>query len=142
MKIKIMFFAFLLSLALCLPAMAEVKDFGVFTVDVPAGWNATQDKESGVVIIAAADKSAVLTIFVSPTEGVSVADIAQMFATELKGSTPQRQAGADEVYVFTYKSGEVESTAVISAADKDYLLLTMTGSNPEMGKILASIQEK
>jgi hypothetical protein len=139
MKIRVLFLTVLLSLALCLPAMAEKKDFGKFKVLVPAGWTDTVDEET--VILAAPDNSAVITISVAEHEGMSATDIAKEMSKALKGSTPERDADGD--YTFTYKNENgAEGVGVVSVDGKNFVFITLTGEHADVDKILESVEDK
>ena len=137
MKIKVLLFAFFMSFALSLPALAEVKDFGKFKVDVPAGWTAKDD--DGTVIIAAADNSAVITITAGDNDGTSIEELAKQVSAELKGSAPKLE---DDTYIFTFKNENgVDSHGFVSGDAKQFALVTITGEHSDTEKILNSLEE-
>ena len=64
-------------------AFAEVKDFGPYTIDVPAGWTAEQDGET--VGFVKNDNSASMSISYDTTDGATLKEIADAFVEALKG---------------------------------------------------------
>jgi hypothetical protein len=125
---------------LCLSAstaFAEMKTFPKFKVDVPAGWTASQDGET--VILVANDKSASVSITVASTQGMTLKDLAAAMAQQLKGSQPQ---AFDDGYYFTFKSEAVESSAIITGDDKEYALFVSTGDSPQIEQIMNSLEDK
>jgi hypothetical protein len=137
------FTAILALLALCLTAatvFAEVKSFPKFKVNVPAGWETSQ--EGPTVGLVAKDQSASISITVDDMQGKALKDLAAAMSQELKGSAPQ--ANPEGGYEFTFKQGEVESSVFISADDngKQYYMIVVTGENPQIAEILNSLEEK
>lgn len=142
MKFKLMFFALLLSFALCAPAMAEMKTFGSFKVDVPNGWTSQQlPAESGKgVVLGAPDKSASISIAIAPTGGMTIKDIANAQAQALGGKAEEMGG----VYHITGKMESVDVSVFISDADKGNMVVISIAGNinhPEVEGILDSIEE-
>lgn len=135
------FHASLLVLALLLSmstlAVAAVKDFPKFSIDVPAGWTSSQDGPT--VILIADDKTASISITVGDTEGETIETLAKAFTQELKGSAPTPKDGG---YTFTFKSGAVESNAFITGEGKEYALFVVTGTHASIPAIMESLKEK
>ena len=140
MKLKLLCLAFVLSLALCVPAMAEVQDFEEFTIDVPAGWSTDIDEDIGI-IVAADDQSAVISISAAENDGTSIEEIAKGTAKEMGGTAPQKvQEGA---YTFTYKTEDgVDGKAIVQGTDELCVMITVTGDNPAVAGIMSSIKSK
>lgn len=133
--------ATLVALALCLmtsAAFAEVKSFPKFSINVPDGWETSQ--EGPTVILVAKDKSASISITIAPTGGASAKDLAAAFAKELGGSEPKYDQEND-TYEFTFNKG-VESNAVFTVEGEEYLLVVIAGENPQIQDILGSMEEK
>ena len=139
MKMRLFFFTLLLSLALCLPAMAQTKDFGKFKMLVPAGW--TDAVDGSTVSLKAPDKSAAITITIGDREGASAAVIAKAFSKEFNGSAPEEDEDGDCTFTFKNASG-VDAHAAVSIEGKNFILITLTGEHPDADKILESIEEK
>ncbi|MDR2488178.1 MAG: hypothetical protein LBD42_01550 [Desulfovibrio sp.] len=136
------FTATLTLLAFCLTAslaFAGVMSFPKFKVNVPDGWEASQ--EGPTVILAANDKSASISITIAETEGMAIKDLAMGFSQALSGSEPQADTESGG-YQFTFKKGAVESDALLTVEGKNYLLLVVTGENPQIQNILGSLEEK
>ena len=119
-------------------AFAEVKTFPKFKVDVPAGWAASQDGET--VILVANDKSASVSITVASLQGMTLKDLAAAMSQQLKGSPPQAVDGGG--YHFTFKSGAVESNAIVSGDDTTYVLFVATGDSPQIDHIMNSLEDR
>ena len=148
MKIRILFFAVLLSLALCLPAMAVVKDFGKFKADVPAGWKGI--KVDDIVYIATTPaESEKIIFYVIDNDGRNIAEYVKELVEGYKESgevdsvsEPQLKDG---VYVFTYKYSEYEehdNIIRIFSNDKHIFKIELIGRHADMEKILNSVKSK
>jgi len=138
MKMRLLFFTLLLSLVLCMPAMAEVKDFDKFTALVPAGW--TTDKDDDTVVFMGPDNSAVITVTVVQNDGTALEELAKQAAADLKGTAPEKD---DDGYMFTFKNDNgVDGFAVVTGDDKHVALITVTGEHADVEKILGSIEDK
>lgn len=138
---RVKFTAILAALALCLMAsvaFAEMKSFSKFSIDVPSGWEASQDGPS--VALVAKDKSASISITIAPTGGTSAKELAAAFAKELKGSEPKYNKD-DDTYEFTFNQG-VQSNAMFTVEGEEYMLIVVTGENPQVADILGSMEEK
>ena len=140
MKMRVVFFTCLLSLALCLPALAEMKDFGKFKIEVPAGWTTAVDGDT--VGITAPDKSASISVTVAASDGATPEAIAKELSAAFKGSAPTKD---DDAYVFTFKNENgVDSVGVVGGLGdgKQVAVVTITGEHADVEKILNSLEEK
>ena len=138
-KLVLLFMGLAMVMLLASHALAEVKDFKDFTVDVPTGWTAVD--QDGTVAITADDKSAAITISWGPNDGKSVEEMAAAYSKELNGSAPVADSGGF-VFTFTAAGAEVESKAFVAGEEDKHALIVMTGENPQMGEILGSLQDK
>lgn len=131
-------FAAVLALALPFAALAAVQEFEHFTIDVPAGWTATQDGPT--VGIVADDKSASMSVTVSEIEGeMPLRDVAAQMSQALGGTTPEVDSDGD--HSFTFNDGA--SNALITGEDgKWYMMLVFTGQNEALSGIMSSIKIK
>jgi len=146
---KRLLFALTLVAVFAAVSFAAVQDFGVFTMDVPEGWTASQ--QGPTAIVTKNDNTASLTITVAETQGYSAADLSAAFVENFKNSgnfasvgTPEADSDGDYSWVMTNNQG-VESKAVLSVADKNYILFVATGmaNAPEdFGTMLGSVKEK
>ena len=140
MKMRVVFFTCLLSLALCLPALAEMKEFAKFKIDVPAGW--TTEVDGDTVGIIAPDKSAAISVTVAASEGATPEAIAKDLSEAFKGSAPEK---SDDVYVFTFKNESgVDSVGVVAGLGdgKQVAVVTITGEHADVEKIVGSLEKK
>ena len=133
--------AAVLALVLASAAFAGVQDFGSFTVDVPAGWTATQDGET--VGIVKNDNTASISISVDSTDGASAKELADAFVEALKGKNLKQDSGA---YTFSFDNGNgVNSEAILMAEGGKYALFVVTGKEnapAEVSAIVNSLTEK
>ena len=130
-------------------AFGAVHDFGKFTLDIPAGWTATQ--QGPTAAIQKDDNTAAMSITLDAVpEGVdSIDTLAAAFAQQFSGSfasvsTPEKDDDGDYAWDMVNAQG-VNTHAMLSVNDGNYLLITLTGveSAPdEMSAILDSVQEK
>lgn len=134
-------------LALVLTAAAFAQDFGAFTMDIPAGWTASQNGPTAIV--AKDDKTASLSVTIMPAEGNSAKTFAEAFAEEFKKSfatvtTPE--ADSDGTYSWDMVTAEgVKSYAMLAVEDGKCKLTVMTAleNAPEdIAAMLESIKEK
>lgn len=130
--------ALALVLGMAFSASAAVKDFGAYTVDVPAGWTSSQDGSTTVLL--ADDKTAAISITLEDAGGMSAADLAKAFADQLKGTAPAKMS--DTAYSFTFKQNDVESKALLQTEGGKYLLVVVTGQNPQVDAIMNSMKDK
>lgn len=124
------------------PAGAEVRDFGAFTIDVPAHWTADQDKDG--VYIAANDGSSVISILSGTLdEGATLADAAQKLTQRFKGSSP-RDLGGGQAYSFTYADPTTghQAVAMITAVEHQFMYITQIGENDDADLIISTMKGK
>jgi hypothetical protein len=99
--------------------------------------------EGPTAILIAKDKSASISITIAPMEGETLANLAKAFSKTLKGSNPEpyEESGG---FSFTFKSGAAESKALLmeNPDTKEYVLIAITGENPQVGEILSSMSDK
>ena len=121
-------------------AFAEVKDFGAFRVDVPAGWTAEQDGET--VGIVKNDNTAAVSITYDSADGASAKEIAEAYMGELKGRNLQ---GADNAFTFEMTNANgVDSTCYVFADEGKYALIVATGKEnapDEVDAIINSLDD-
>lgn len=122
-------------------SLAAVQDFGKFTIDVPAGWTATQDGET--VGIVKDDNAAAVSISVDSTDGASLKELADAFVKELNG---RNLNFVDNTYQFEMTNANgVDSKAILSGDDKMFALFVITGAEnarDDILKMLDSVKEK
>ena len=122
-------------------AFGGVQDFGRFTIDVPAGWTATQDDST--VGIVKNDNTASLSITIDSTEGTPLKDIAEEFSKAFSGTKPEADSDGD--YSFEFNQNGVNSHCIITSEEGEYALLVMTGvenAPDDMQAILGSFKMK
>ena len=123
-------------------AFGAVQDFGKFTVNVPAGWTATQDEET--VGIVKDDNSASVSISYDSLDGSTLEEVADAFLEALNGKNPAK--AAEGVYTFTMTNANgVESMCYVTGDDKNYGLVVVTGGEnapDEVSAIMDSLQDK
>ena len=122
-------------------AFGEVKDFGKFTINVPAGWTATPDGET--VGIVKDDNSASMSITYDSLDGSTLKEAADAFVEALNG---KGLANNDGLYTFTMTNANgVESKCYLTGDDKNYGLIVVTGGEnapDEISAMMDSLQEK
>lgn len=138
-KLVSLVFAGCFVLAMATASFANVQSFSHFTVDVPQGWEAAEDGE--VVSILAPGHTAAVSIAVDSAEGMTTENLAKTMATQLKGSTPVAANGGGYAFTFKNQNG-VESKSTLFVNNNQYVLITVTGSHPDVPHILQSIKDK
>jgi len=138
-RIASIVFGLCLMLSMTTVSFANTQSFKHFSVDVPQGWEAAEDGE--VVSILAPGHVAAISVAVDSAEGMTTENLAKTMATQLKGSTPVAvDAGG---YAFTFKSQNgVDSKSTLFVNNNQYVMITVTGSHPDVPKILQSIKDK
>lgn len=134
-------------LALVLASSAMAYDFGAFTMDVPAGWTASVDDSTGIVV--KNDKTASFSITITPAEGNPAEIFVNAFVEEFKKSfakvgAPKKQADGSYEWEMESANG-VKSTAMLAVEDDKCKLVVMTGleaAGDEIANMLGSIKEK
>ena len=118
-------------------AFGAVRDFGIFTVNVPKGWKV--DHEGSRVTLMKGRM--IMEILCESTGGKSIDDIAQEIA-EQYGSNDMEDI--EDYYTFTYTEDGVECFGRVSAPKKGiYLLVLMCPhDNEAMFDIEESIRVK
>ena len=143
---RIAFAAIVVALSAAM-AFGTVQDFGKFTVDVAAGWTATQEGPSA--LINKNDGTAAMSITLAPAEGNSVQALAEAFVENFKGSFPKvtaPEADEDGDYSWTMTNANgVDTHALLRVDDGDYILITMTGietAGEDIQAMLGSVKDK
>ncbi|MCF4150971.1 hypothetical protein L2W58_04075 [Dethiosulfovibrio sp. F2B] len=138
MKKRCFLLSMVLVLALSMSAFAATMDFPRFTIDVPQGWDASEDGTT--VTFLASDKSAALTVTVEKNDGTAIKDLAYAYANQFKASEPEVE---DDVYMFGFQNDSgVDCYAVLCGDDSEYILLVVIGDHPQLEGMIDSIEEK
>jgi len=134
---KRLLLALFLVLSMAIAASAAEVQFSKFKVTVPNGWTSSEDGDT--VALLAPGNAAAISIVATEAENKTAAALAKEVARELKGTTPQP---ADGGYTFTFKNKNgVESKSVLFVENNELVMITITGSHPQIGEIIASIRE-
>jgi hypothetical protein len=136
---------FIISLALVfLPftlTEAAVRDFENISLDVPDGWQVTEEKEDGAVLIVSPGSAAVVAVMVAEgdAEGADSKTYAEFIADAYQGTLPRVAEGGR--YAFTSRTPEgTLSTLCVWAENGTGLLWMVTGKHPELAGVLASVR--
>ena len=122
-------------------AFGFVQKFDRFSVDVPEGWGANQ--EGPTVVIIKNDHTASMSITIGDPEGMNRKALAEAFVKELNGKDLERDDDGDYTFKMTNANG-VDSVALLTGDDDDYMLFVMTGlenAKDEMMAILGSVKD-
>ena len=139
--------AAVLALTLTAAAFAGVQDFSRLTIDVAAGWTASE--QQGTVVIKKNDNSAQLTISIAETGGATKTQLAEAFVAEFKKTfadvtSPEADSDGDYSWDMKTENG-AESHAMLSAEGGEFMLLVMTNINAapdDFSAMLDSIKQK
>lgn len=144
---RIFVLAMVLALTVSAVAFGEVKDFGKFTIDVPAGWTATHTGPTAS--ITKNDNTAALSVTVDSAQGNSAGALAAAFVESFKGSfksVSEPKADSDGDYSWDMVNAQdVNTHAMLHVAEGDYVLITMTGvenAADDISAMLDSIKDK
>jgi hypothetical protein len=125
------------------PAFAELREFTDFSVELPAGWSVRRD---GITVaFIAEDKSATMQVTVEPIaglfkEGISAKELAEAYAAELAGSTPEMVDKDPQYYSFTFASPEgLRSEASVVVAGRRFYLITISGMHRDLAGMVESV---
>ena len=129
------------ALLFAVPAFAVLQQFNDYSIDLPDGWSVTRD---GITMaFVAPDKSAVMMVTVESTahmisEGVSVEELAEAYAEELKGSKPKMVE--PDYYSFTFTSPDgLPSEASIVVSGRRFYLISISGKHKDLAKMVESV---
>ena len=119
-------------------AAAFGAQFGRLSVEVPAGWTATQ--EDSTVGIVKNDNSASMSITLASKDGASLEELAAAYAQQLNGSAPQKMTegkfAGDYVFEFTNANG-IKCEGLVSGDDTDYILIVVAGADNAQAELEA-----
>ena len=129
-------------LAIVIASSAFAYDFGAFTMEVPAGWTASVNGPTGIVI--KDDKTASLSVTITPAEGNSAKTFAEAFAEEFKKSfatvtTPEADEDGSYSWEMVTADG-VKSNAMLAVEDDKCKLIVMVGLDTAGGDIAAMLE--
>ena len=128
-------------------AFGAVQDFGKFTVDVAAGWTATQ--QGPTASFTKDDNTAAMSITADSAQGNSAKALADAFVGNFKGSfasvsAPEVDEDGDYSWDMVNAQG-VNTHAMLHVEDGDYILITMTGleaAADDIQAMLGSLKDK
>ena len=139
-------FTFCTLCVLCIlprPAAASQQEFRDFSIELPSGWDVRREGITTAFI--APDKSATLQVTVESIarmfkEGLNAKELAEAYATELKGSTPRMEDNDSNYYSFTFTSPEgQESEASIVVSGRRFYLITISGKHKDLAGMVESV---
>ena len=141
MKIFLQAGVVIAALLFSLPAFSAIQQFNDYSVDLPEGW--TVQRDGITMAFLAPDKSAIMMVTVESTahmmsEGVTVEDLAEAYAEELKGSKPKMVE--PDYYSFTFSSPDgLPSEASIVVSGRRFYLITISGKHKDLAKMVESV---
>jgi len=138
-KVVSIIFGMYLVLSMAAASFANVQSFKHFSVDVPQGWEASEDGE--VVSMLAPGHAAAVSIAVDSAEGMTTENLTKEMAAQLKGSSPVAVDAGGYAFTFKNQSG-VESKSTVFVNNNQYVMITVTGSHPDIPHILQTIKDK
>ena len=133
-------FAALFAIVAASAAFAEVKDFEILKVNVPAGW--TAEKDGNTIGFVKDDSTASMSVTVEENDGTTLEELANAFVKELNGSNLTTDEHGNAIFDFTSSNG-VSSKAILNADKNHFALIAITGAEnapDEISAIIDSIQ--
>lgn len=119
------------------PTLAEIKYFTHIQADVPAGWSTSEKDET--VVIAADDKSAVITITVQDDQGDNAEQIAGIISKSVNGTMPVEDVD-NNGYFFNFTAKQAGPGRGFVKVDQGRAIVVgIMGDNPEVMGILNSL---
>lgn len=138
MKKKAASLLFFLVLACSVSASAAMRDFKKFRLNVPVGWTATENND--VLFLMSPGNTASVSIATDSAAGMNARELAEVMAETLKGSQPIAEKGG---YSFLFDSGAgVETKAFLFIRNEQFVMITITGTDPQLNTVLGSISQK
>lgn len=131
--------AALLALICGPPLAAEMRTFGPFTLEQPAGWEA--DYEEGCLTMVAETPPSMLMICSLPLEGQPFGE-AVLEMAEVFEAVPKRDGDGDYSFQFRNEKMGLTVHAVVTEEEGSIKLVGLAGEHPDLEKILGSLQEK
>lgn len=144
---KLSFFALacVLGLLLASTASAERKQFTDFSIDVAAGWDATEhtdDKGNKTVLITNAAKGMTLMIGIEKLEaGATHKNAADKAAAQVNGTVTEEDGGFS--IAFKDAKGQEGEAAIVVVDDTSFLGIAITGGSvddPDVSAMLDSME--
>ena len=119
------------------PVQAEIKYFTHIQADVPAGWSTSEHDES--VVIAADDKSAVITITVQSAQGDDAEKIAGIISKSVNGTMPVEDVD-NNGYFFNFTAKQAGPGRGFVKVDQGRAIVVgIMGDNPQVMGIINSL---
>ena len=135
MKSRIM--SLVMVLAFALPASAAVKEFDSFTMDVPDGW--LVHSQDPVVVAASLDTESVITVVVTPSQGMSAKELAETAAQGINGTDLKADGDA---WSLQFENEGQKGTMVIRVEKEQAIICTLIGQDPALAGIPGSVTLK
>lgn len=138
MKKKAAGLLFILVLVYAVSASAAIRDFTKFRLNVPDGWTATEN--NSVLFLMSPGNAASVSIASDSAAGMNAKELAEVMTETLKGSQPVAEKGG---YSFLFDSGAgIETKAFLFVRDEQFVMITITGTDPQLNGVLGSISQK
>ncbi len=150
-KTFVLAISLLLTLVLCSIASAERQAFTDFSLDIPAGWTATEEtdaKGAKTVVINNAAKKITIMLGYENLDGKTLKDKANELSTATNGQLVEIDAAT---YVVTFKDANgVDNIAFLGVEDANATRFMGFGviggasamQDPEVDAIMNSLEEK
>ncbi len=122
----------------CVSAQAAVKDYAMFSIDVPDDWTETKYGDQGAEFIAP-DKSCKIGVAFFPKNGKSLDDMANAIAAQHKVKV---EKDSDGTYSFEYKEDGKDAFAFVAEEGDQVMALTIAGEHAQAEAILDSVTPK
>ena len=122
-------------------AMANVRTFGNFRAEVPAGWNG--ELQGSTLVIKNPNANASIAIAFNKMGKADLSDIVERLYIQMDGRDLEQDEDGDYTFSFVNTAG-AESIALVTGSEGYYLVISMSGFEDEnltsdFEKILDSI---
>ena len=122
----------------CVSAQAAVKEYAMFSIDVPDDWTETKYGDQGAEFLAP-DKSCKIGVAFFPKSDQSLDDMAKAIADQYKAKAEKDSDGA---YSFEYKDDGKDAFGYLAEEGDHILALTIAGEHAQAEAILDSVTPK
>ncbi len=124
-------------LALSAPGYAEMQEFEMLSLDVPAGWTAEQ--QGATIILKAISSDASLSLASGRMGEASLEEIALKLYEQLGGVDFEEDEEGDFYFEYRDTAGVEFCVWVYTGGEDEYLVMASSGNNPSEDEMIDRI---
>ena len=120
-----------------LPARAEMREFEILSLDVPAGWTAEQ--QGATIILKAVSSDASLSLASGRMGEATLEEIAKKLYEQLGGVDLEEDEEGDVYFAYKDTAGVQCGVWVYAGAEGEYLVMASSGDDQPGGEMIDRI---